>query len=327
MAQTTSEVWDTRWSASRRAVRPEVVDNAFEKYGVLSAFRKKNLMMTDSGGKEITVFLESSTGDVQAFDKLDNLSKTQSDPIEAAHFKRRYYAAPIVISSTEEWENSGATQVFNHLNALGDNAFNSILKGVNEDLCGLSSGKRMLGLQDVIADDPTSDSVGGIATGSAFWRNQYDITTKTFLTQTVTNIFDGIDLMNDMLDSCAQQGASKFNIMTTYPVARAYRVALSSQGYGEINIVKGGGIGGPVLPSFYGNEMIADADISASTLYFVETEANKLNVLRQANFKKTDFVSLQSNGQLGQIAYMVAGVQYTTNNRRRSGVLTDLTGT
>jgi hypothetical protein len=35
---------------------------------------------------------------------------------------------------------------------------------------------------------------------------------------------------------------------------------------------------------------------------------------------------LQSNGQLAQLAYKVASVQLCTNNRRRNGVKTVLTG-
>jgi hypothetical protein len=326
MAQTTSEVWNTRWSASRRANRGKPVDNFFESYNVLAAFRGGAMQILDTGGKEITVNLESSGGTAQAFSQLDPLAKTQGDPIESAHYKRRYYAAPVVISDTDNWENSGKEQIFNQLNALGDNAFNTLLKAINEDIVGAQTGKTMLGTQDII-DDAGTGTIGGInSSTSTFWKNQKDTTAKTFLTQTTTNIFDGIDLMNGMMDLCMIQGGNNFMILTTFSIAAAYRIALSSQGYGEINITKGGGIGGPKLPPFYGYKLVADNDVQALGLYFVETRHNKLNVMKQANFQKTDFVSLQSNGQLGQIAYQVAGVQYTTDNRRRSGVLTALTG-
>ena len=35
MAQTTSEVWDSHWSATQRSVKKEVVDNFFEDYPTL----------------------------------------------------------------------------------------------------------------------------------------------------------------------------------------------------------------------------------------------------------------------------------------------------
>ena len=82
-----------------------------------------------------------------------------------------------------------------------------------------------------------------------------------------------------------------------------------------------------MLPAFYTAKVVADNDCPSLHSYFVNMSAIKLNVLKQANFRKTPFVSLQSNGQLAQLAYMVAGVQLTTNNRRRSGVATAITGT
>ena len=90
MAQTTSELWDTRWSSTRRTIRPEVVDNFFEPYNLVSDFRKSGLKMEDSGGKEIQCFLESSGTDVTAFSRGDSLPKTQSDPVESAVYNSRY---------------------------------------------------------------------------------------------------------------------------------------------------------------------------------------------------------------------------------------------
>ena len=75
-----------------------------------------------------------------------------------------------------------------------------------------------------------------------------------------------------------------------------------------------------------GAELVADNDCASIHTYAVDTDSIKLRVMKQANFKKTPFVSLQSNGQLGQLSYMVAGVQLCTNNRRRSGVATQITG-
>ena len=75
-----------------------------------------------------------------------------------------------------------------------------------------------------------------------------------------------------------------------------------------------------------GAKIVADEDISASHAYFVDKRAHQLRVMRNANFKKTPFVAVQSNGQLAQLSYMVAGGQQITNNRRRLGVATNITG-
>ena len=326
MAQTTSEVWNTRWSATRRAIRPEVQDNFFEEYAIIDLFRKSGLRMTDNGGKEISVRVATGGGTATAFDTYDVLPKSPVDPVESAHYKRRYYAVPVVLSDTESWENKGEHEVFDQLSYLDTNATSSLLKAINEDMAGAQSGKTMLGFQDIMADS-AGDTVGGIDSSSTTaWESQRYTTSKTFLTQTTTNIFDGIVAWNDIMDDCRIQGGRTSPIITTFAIVKAYREALSSQGYARTTTEKARGIGGQMNPPFYDAEVVADNDIKALASYFIDKRHNKLNVLKSANFTTTPFVTLQSNGQLAQLAYKVAGVQLTTDNRRRSGVATAITG-
>ena len=325
MAQTTSEVWDSRWSATRRTIAPETIDNVFEAYNALAFHRRRGMQMVDGGGKEIQVILESSTGTAEAFDGYDPLSKSPVDPFESAFYKRRYYAVPIVLDDTTNWENSGEEQIFDLLDALGSNALNSLLKAINEDLLGAQTGKTMLGYQDIIADAGTG-TVGGInSSTSSFWQNQKYTTAKTFTDQN-NNVFDGFLAWNTLMDDCRKQGGRNNALVTTYSIAAAYRTALASTGYAETRLSSVKGVNGAEFPSYMGAELVADNDCASLHTYAVDTDAIKLRVMKQANFKKTPFVSLQSNGQLGQLAYMVAGVQLTTNNRRRSGVATQITG-
>ena len=325
MAQTTSEVWDSRWSATRRTIAKETIDNVFEAYNALAFHRRRGMQMVDGGGKEIQVILESSTGTAEAFDGYDPLSKSPVDPFESAFYKRRYYAVPIVLDDTTNWENSGEEQIFDLLDALGSNALNSLLKAINEDLLGAQTGKTMLGYQDIIADAGTG-TVGGInSSTSSFWQNQKYTTAKTFVTQN-NNVFDGFLAWNTLMDDCRKQGGRNNALVTTYSIAAAYRTALASTGYAETRLSSVKGVNGAEFPSYMGAELVADNDCASIHTYAVDTDSIKLRVMKQANFKKTPFVSLQSNGQLGQLAYMVAGVQLTTNNRRRSGVATQITG-
>ena len=326
MAQTTSEVWDSRWSATRRTINRETIDNVFEAYNALAFHRRRGMQMVDGGGKEIQVILESSTGTAEAFDGYDPLSKSPVDPFESAFYKRRYYAVPIVLDDTTNWENSGEEQIFDLLDALGSNALNSLLKAINEDLLGAQTGKTMLGYQDIIADAGTG-TVGGInSSTSSFWQNQKYTSAKTFTGQATTNVFDGLVAWNTLMDDCRKQGGRNNALVTTYSIAAAYRTALSSQGYGEVRLSNVNGINGAEFPAYMGAELVADNDCASLHTYAVDTDSIKLRVMKQANFKKTPFVSLQSNGQLGQLSYMVAGVQLCTNNRRRSGVATQITG-
>jgi len=286
------------------------------------------MKMVDGGGKEIQVILESSAGSAEAFDKYDPLSKSPRDPFESAFYKRRYYAIPIVLSDTEDWENSGSEQIFDLLDALGTNSMNSLIKTINEDLGGAQAGKSCLGLQDIVADAGTG-TIGGInSTTATWWRNQADNPggAVTFLATTTGDIYDGITEFNQLMDLVRQQGGKTDMIFTTYSIAGAYRSALSSQGYVEMSAQKINGLKGEEFPSFYGASVVADADVQANHAYFIDKSALQLRVMKNANFKKTPFVSLQSNGQLAQLSYLVAGIQLITNSRRRNGVHTNLTG-
>lgn len=325
-AQVTSETWDSHWSATQRTIRPEVIDNHFEDYPTLEMHRRSGLKMTDQGGKEISVRLITSGNTAEAFDKYDELNKSPVNPFESAHYKRRYYAVPIVLSDTEHWENSGPEQVFDELEHLGQVALKSLLKTINEDLLSAQTGKNILGYQDIMAT-AAGATIGGINSGTTTaWESQRDTTATTFTTQTVTNIFDGLDLWNAVLDLIRTQGGRNKQIITTYSIVRAYREVLSSAGYARTVLSDAKGVGGQMNPPFYGAEVIADNDCPSLGSYFPDTRHTKLNCLKQANFRKTPFTSLQPNGQLAQLAYMVAGVQLTTDKREANGVATALTG-
>ena len=67
MAQTTSEVWDSRWSATRRTIAPDTIDNAFEAYNALAFHRRRGMQMVDGGGKEIQVILAATIRTIRFF--------------------------------------------------------------------------------------------------------------------------------------------------------------------------------------------------------------------------------------------------------------------
>lgn len=325
-ANTTSETWDTHWSLTRRTVRPKVVDNIFEKYPTVAEFRKSALSVKDSGGKEIEVKLEYATGSATAFDGYDELPKSPIDPVTSGFARRRYYAVPIILSQTKEWENAGEERIMSELRFLQDNAMKSLLKAINEDIYSAQTGKNMLGFQDLIADASGTDVMGIDVAANTWFENQRDTTAATFLTQTTTNIFNGFTRWNSLMDDIRIQGGKVSHIFTTWSIVNAYRTALSSQGYARTTVEDAGGVGGDFAPMFYTAKVIPDNDCPALHSYMIDKDYIKLNCLRSVNFKKTPFTSLQPNGQLAQLAYQVVSVQMTTDNRRCLGVNTALTG-
>ncbi len=331
-AQTLSEVADTHWTATRRSVRPDVVNNFFEKYTTVNEFKKSALKMVDSGGRGIQGHIETSGNTAGSFSEYDTLNKAPINPAEGVFYNKRYYYCPVILSDTEGWENSGPEKVYDEMMMLGNNSMQSLLKAQNEDFYTAQAGKNILGFPDLIAD-ASGATIGGVNSGNTtVWDNQRVTDAKTFLTQTATNVFDGIDVWNDLLDLIMIQGASpKGRIFTTWSIAKAYRIALSSQGYARTAVENARGIGGDYHPPFYGYKLLADNDCTALHSYMVPGSSKEdagvvMNIMRRVNYRKTPFVTLQSNGQLAQLAYVVAGVTTTTFRRRENGVATALTG-
>tara|TARA_R100000808_G_scaffold417_1_gene2258 strand:+ start:7188 stop:8171 length:984 start_codon:yes stop_codon:yes gene_type:complete len=327
MAQTLSEAADTHWSAQGRTIRPKVVDNFFEKYPTVAKFRTSAMRMVDTGGRGIEVHVRTSGGTAGTFSEYDVLDKSPINPVESAFYNKRYYYHPIILSDTESWENAGPEKRFDEMAELREVAMEGILKAINEDIYGAQSGKSILGFQDHIAD-AAGATVGGInSSTTTAWENQRSTSSATFLTQSSTNVFDGIDRWNDVLDLCRIAKGRPRNLFTTWSIVKSYRIALSSQGYARTTVENAGGIGGPQNPPFYDMDVIADNDCTALHSYFHDPDAIKMAIMSKVNFRKTPFVTLQSNGQLAQLAYMVAGVQLQNVARRSNGVATAITGT
>jgi hypothetical protein len=323
--QTKSEVADSLWSSVRKVIRPGVIDNFFEDYPTIAKLRS-SYKKTDGGSSEIQVSLQSSSQSAQSFDSYDVLNKDPIDPFESAFYNRRYYAVPCILSDTENWENMGKERVFDLFKALGDNSMDALVKAINEDVYTAQAGKNMLAFPDIMATS-TGATIGGINSAtSTFWESQRNTTAKTFLTQTTTNVFDGFTEWDSLLDDIRIQGGRPSDMFTTFSITRAYRTALSSQGYARTELSNAKGPGGSLAPDWYGVNVVPDNDCPALHVYVTDKRHLHLNSLKQASFKKTPFVSLQSNGQLAQLAYVVASVQLSTDNRRRLGVATAITG-
>ena len=108
----------------------------------------------------------------------DTISYTPKQLFTAAEYALKLCAVPVAISGEEMLMNSGPEQVASLLEKRVSNAektlANKMAQAVYSDGTG-SSGKEIGGLALLVADDPTSGTVGGInraTTGNEFWRNQ-----------------------------------------------------------------------------------------------------------------------------------------------------------
>jgi hypothetical protein len=324
-ATSTTEQWDAAWTTTMRAAKKDIVDNIFDAYPTLEFFQDN--METEEGGKEIQVNLMYAKNTAQAFDGYDTLNTDAVDGVTAGFVPFRYYAVPITISQTEEWENRLPATRMSLLETKTKQAMLTLRDTVNAAIYSAQSGKNMLGLQDWVSDTPTVGTLAGISRANeSWWRNTADTTATTFLTQTTTNVFDGFTRFQAVMDAVEEGNETVSNIFTTRSIVQAYRQALSSAGYArtELNNSQSMGVKVPRNPSWYGSMVQADRDCASLHAYFLQKKYIRLHVMSGVNFAKTPFK--ENSNQLAKVAYIVVGLQLVSDNIRRLGVATAITG-
>jgi hypothetical protein len=65
-----------------------------------------------------------------------------------------------------------------------------------------------------------------------------------------------------------------------------------------------------------------DRDCGSNRMYFLNTNYLKLKMQNGMNFSKTPF--REPANQMAKVAFIIVGIQLTTNNRRRQGVIINI---
>ena len=153
-------------------------DNMSKNSAVLSRLKQKGKMKQISGGTKILEELEYGEGDMVWYSGYDTITYQQKQLFTAAEYALKLCAVPVAISGEELLMNSGEEQVMDLFEKRVNNAEKTLIKKMSAAVYGDgtgSSGKEIGGLALLVADDPTTGTVGAInraEVGNEFWRNQ-----------------------------------------------------------------------------------------------------------------------------------------------------------
>jgi len=166
-------------------------------------------MMKDAGAVEevdggIYLLENLDFGDNQTFkwfNGYEELSIAPSDFATTAHFDWKEGGGNAVFSYREVAQNSGPSKRHDLIKGKIKNLERTIINNLGAALfyAGTeSSGKAFGGAQYIIADDPTTGTVGGInraTSGNEFWRNQVMDESADSITLSATTILDAMELL------------------------------------------------------------------------------------------------------------------------------------
>lgn len=176
----------------------KLADNMSSNNALLSRLKSKGKIRPVSGGSKIIEELEYGEGDMTWYSGYDTISYTPKQLFSAAEYSLKLCAVPVAISGEDMLKNSGRERIIDLFEKRVENAVKTMCNKMSAAVYGDgtgSSGKEIGGLKLLVADNPSTGTVGGInraTTGNEFWRNKATQMTEALST---TNIQSAMDKM------------------------------------------------------------------------------------------------------------------------------------
>lgn len=175
----------------------QLADNVSDNNALLKRLKERSKIRPITGGSKILEELEYGEGDMVWYSGYDTINYQEKQLFSAAEYQLKLCAVPVAISGEDMLKNSGKERMMNLFEKRIDNAMqtmtNQLSRAIYSDGTG-SNGKEIGGLKLLVADSPTTGTVGGInraTSGNEFWRNKADTSTSL----TADNIRSAMDSM------------------------------------------------------------------------------------------------------------------------------------
>ena len=298
-------------------------DVIWDEYSELARLEEGKAFKSFTGGRTINGAIEyAENPSVEAITPTQTLSVNFVDTFDEFEYQWKQYAGTVPMSSFEMSVNRGENAKFDLQASKLENLRQSMRSRINTDIFGAVTGNNMNGLQTLVADTPTSGTVGGIDRGSyTFWRNQTTSGTKT------TNPFDALRAaMRTIRTACAKGQGVKFptRFVTGPATANGYEsllVANERINDEKTNAKANAAFGGDAY--YFGKAKVHwDDDCADSRMYALNNE--NLMLAYQAGYWFKGYPAVEPANQLIEVFKVETQAQLITNNPRHLGVITGI---
>ena len=270
-------------------MKNSVTSSVIGNNALLRTLQNKGKIVHEIGGRnfqENIAYASNST--VQFQNPTDLLDTSAQDEFTSALFAQKMLTGTDQISEKELLQNAGDSRIFNLLEGkrknLMDTLRNQLGAALYSDGTG-SGGKTIGGLQLLIADDPTTGTVGGIdRSTNSFWRNQvYDFSTSAGGNASASNIQAG---MNSLYLSCqVQEGSFPDLILADNNYYTFFENSM--QQIQRITNTNEGKLGYEQL-AYKSSAVVYDPNCPANHMYFLNTDYLKFQHLNNPLFTQGD---------------------------------------
>lgn len=309
-------------SLTVQELEDELFDQILTKNATTAMLKESGMVVPKDGGPTIVIpIMYAENGSYKRYSGAEQLNTTSNDTFSAFQYNWCQIAIAIQAHGREILQNSGRSQHRDLIKSRVMNAKTTFENQFNIDL--LSAGtetNQVGGLQLLIADLPTSGTVGGVSRSSyTFARNAYyRATTDGGAALSATNIVGYMDALDIQIQAyrgktkviLADDNAYKFYEQAVHPLQRLTdpNGMLAKLGFDTYKYKR--------------SEVVLEPSISgmpASTMYFLDPEVLELNPHSNRNLARLP--KRESFNQDAQIEYLAWMGNLTAKNFRRLGVL------
>lgn len=308
----------------------KLADNVTKSNAALYKMEQKGSVESTSGGRTIVQELEyAENAGAQRYSGGETLSLAQGEIMTAAEFDWKQIAIPVQFHGLEsDVQNVGDDSVIKLVASRIKNAEKTGRNMLGSDIYSdgtASSGKQIGGFQLLVADDPTSGTVGGIncaLTGNTWWRNKnFDISVSGSGAASSTNIQGYMETLWLRLI----RGTDRPDLIMSANdyFSLFWASCQASQRFVDEDMAKAGFKnlqfnGAPVVPDGGGSAAQGGA-CPDSHMYFLNTDTTKLRYAKNRNWKPLETV--QSISADAFVKFIVWAGNATSSNRSLNGVL------
>lgn len=299
----------------------ELADNVSKGNALLMRLRQKGGWKAASGRTIVQELDYAENGTFMYYSGGEVLNVASSDVISAAEFNWKQAACAVTATGLEiDVQNVGKEAIIDLLEARIRNAQrtmrNNICNGMYSDGSG-TSGKQIGGLQSLVADAPTTGTVGGINRASySFWQSQvYDASSDGGAAATSANIQS---YMNSIYLECCR-GADKPDLaMADSAYYTLFWNSLQAQQRFTDSKMADAGF---QSVKFAGADVVYEdnSGMPANHIYFLNTDYIFLRYASRRLFKPLDRV--QSINQDAIVQLITFAGEMTSSNCSLQGVL------
>lgn len=300
----------------------DLSDNVSAHSPLFAKLKENGGYMLESGGDVLTEGIDSDENSTfKWYAGYDTFNVTPSNVLSQASFAWKQAGAVVMISGLERRNNKdNKLRRYNLLAARMQNCERTLVNNVSKAAFSNgtgSDGKELGGLALLVADDPTTGTVGGIdAAENAWWRNQvYDFSDSEITDPTPEQMLAAMD---DIMLRCTRNADMPDLILASADYFTLYKRAVQSIKRITTEKMQIGDASFRAL-EYEGVPVVHDAFCPAGHMYFLNCNYIKMRVHEDADFARdTERLPVDKDASAYPIIFQG---NFTCSNRNLQGVI------